>query len=149
MLSKKSATSLAFTIKPSRIATASYFILTLATCVLVLTLTFPFVVRTLLVCLVCGWVAYVLSIEWRIYAKRAVVAVRWQEGNCWWLKYYDGKEREAKLAGDSLSLPFLIVLNFKLVNSNTKQTVCLYKDSVSDEVHRRLRARLKTQAEKI
>ena len=84
-----------------------------------------------------------------MHAKRAVLAIRWQEGNCWWLRYHDGKEHEAKLAGDSLSLPFLIVLNFKLINSNAKQTVCLYKDSVSDGVHRRLRARLKTQADKI
>ena len=144
MLSKKSATPLAFTIKPSRIATALYLVLTFATCVLVLTLTLPFVVQVLLVSLLCGWVVYVLAIEWRIHGIRAVANVRWQGENCWWVTYHDGEECEANLVGDSLSLPFLIVLNFNLVNRNKKQTVCLFKDSVNDDIHRRLRVKLKT-----
>lgn len=48
-----------------------------------------------------------------------------------------------QLRADSLALPFVVVLRFRLAGQRRVQGLCIMRDALSREAHRRLRVRLK------
>lgn len=144
--SRKYATPLAFTVNPSRIATLLYVAIAFLTCLLVLFLPLSAGWCVLLFILVVFWTVFILAAEWRYLAKFSVKKIEWKNDNEWSLEFTDNQRCEARLLGNSVSLPFLIILNFKLVEGWRSQSVSLYKDSIDADVFRRLRVRLKIQS---
>lgn len=64
------------------------------------------------------------------------------ENNEWVLKTHQGEEHAAKLEGNSLITPFLIILNFKRTDKK-RISVLIFKDSLSKEIFRELRVLLR------
>lgn len=100
-----------------------------------------------------GWraaLALVIVLSaWRsiaLYALRrgpaAIVHLTWDAQDNWILRRRDGVEQRAELLGDSLLLPFLVVLNFKPANGR-RLSVAVLGDCLPAERFRQLRARLR------
>lgn len=61
----------------------------------------------------------------------------------WQLWREEGGWQPARLCGDSLALPWLIVLRVRLPGGLLTRSVCIPADSLPADTHRRLRLRLK------
>ncbi len=96
----------------------------------------------LLIGLIIGGLLYVLLREWQCLPT-AIRRVYWQEGNHWILENGQAQKFEAVLLADSISLPYLVILNFKVHNRFWVKSVVLLQDSLDSDSFRRLRVRLK------
>lgn len=72
----------------------------------------------------------------------AVVHLVWDSEERWMLRRRNGQMLQARLLGDSLVLPFLVVLNFKPAHGR-RFSVVLLGDSLPPERFRQLRVRLR------
>lgn len=79
------------------------------------------------------------------FGPRALTQFTWHAGGDWTLQDASGARMEAKLAGDSLVLPGLLVLNFRC-NDGTRRTRAIVGDELDDDLLSGLRARLKLEA---
>jgi toxin CptA len=75
------------------------------------------------------------------FGPRALTRLTWHVGGAWTIHDASGMALEAELQGDSLVLPYLLVLNFK-VRGDGRRTRALLGDELEPEPLRRLRARL-------
>lgn len=82
----------------------------------------------------------------RVHALRrgagAVVQLTWDSANHWFVSRRDGVAQQVTLLGDSLVLPWLVVLNFK-TQTRRRFSVVLLADCVPPERFRQLRVRLR------
>ncbi len=89
-----------------------------------------------------GGLLYVMLCEWQ-HLPSAIRRVHWQEGNHWILENGQTQKFEAVLLADSINLPYLVILNFKIRDKFWVKSVVLFQDSLDSESFRRLRVRLK------
>lgn len=75
------------------------------------------------------------------FSDRALSQLTWHEDGRWTLHEAGGATFAAQLEGDSLVLPSLLVLNFRLADGR-RRTRALLGDELEPEVLKRLRARL-------
>ena len=76
------------------------------------------------------------------FGKRALARLTWHAAGTWTLRDAAGAQFEAELSGSSLVHDSLLVLNFRLQGGG-RRSRALLGDEVSDELLRRLRARLR------
>lgn len=72
--------------------------------------------------------------------------VIWQSDNKWLL--IDKRNRPASVMQDSVVLPWLLILNFKLESGGIKSLI-IFRDSTHSECFRKLSVRLKVSAAKL
>lgn len=75
------------------------------------------------------------------YGPRALTRLTWHAAGGWTLRDGGGREWTAELRGNSLVLPWLLVLNFTLHGAG-RRTRTLLGDEIEPDLLRRLRARL-------
>jgi len=93
-----------------------------------------------LACLVHGaW-----TLPWQILLShpRAFTGLRRNEQGWQLFNEHDGWQ-PVQLRPDSLALPLVVVLRFRLPGERRVRGLCIPRDALSREVHRRLRVRLK------
>jgi toxin CptA len=66
-----------------------------------------------------------------------------RDADCWQLWNRAGGWQSAQLRPDSLALPLIVVLRFRLRGERRVRAICVPRDSQAADVHRRLRVRLK------
>lgn len=76
------------------------------------------------------------------FGPRSLTRLTWHAGGDWTLHDAAGKSYDAKLEGNSLVLPGLLVLNFHLADG-ARRSRALLGDELEPELLKRLRARLK------
>ena len=81
------------------------------------------------------------------YKTSACKRIVWQSGNHWLLTTRN-ITNNAVLLPETLASPLLVILLFRL-ETGSKQSVLIWPDSVQADVFRRLRVRLKLEAEKL
>jgi len=82
-----------------------------------------------------------------LYKTPACKRIVWQSGNHWLLTTHN-ITNNAVLLPETLASPLLVILLFRL-ETGSKQSVLIWPDSVQADVFRRLRVRLKLEAEKL
>ena len=76
------------------------------------------------------------------FGKRALTRLTWHAADGWTLRDAGGAQFEAELSGNSLVHDRLLVLNFRMKQGGHRSRALL-GDEVSEELLRRLRARLR------
>ena len=61
----------------------------------------------------------------------------------WWLWNRDNGWQAVQLCPDSLALPLIVVLRFRLNGERRIRSICVPRDAQAPDVHRRLRVRLR------
>jgi len=146
MSSRKYATPLSLRRNPSRIAACLYVSITGFTVILILFIPLPAVAEVALIAIVLGSLVYALSREWNLLAQRSIQSLTWFDGNQWQLEMADQQKLQATLLADSVNLPYLVILNFRVAGQYWPITLILYRDSCFEEALRQLRVRLRVQA---
>lgn len=77
--------------------------------------------------------------------RNALQELVWEPSGSWQVRCVNGRRYSAWLRGDCLVHPWLIVLNFRLDDSS-RRSLMLLPDSLSPEIARRLRVRLRLEA---
>ena len=92
---------------------------------------------------VCGAHAlWVLPRQILLRSKHAVRGLR-HDSRGWQLWSAHAAWRTVQLRPDSLALPLLIVLHYRLPGEPWRRGLCIPRDALAPDVHRRLRVRLK------
>lgn len=143
MSSRKYATPLLLKRNASRIGTLIYLLISSLTLVFICFLPLPLLVNVLLSVAVVGSVCYLLLKEWGLWPRRAVHALTWLDGDEWLIETANHQTQRAQLLADSLNLPYLVILNFRVAESYWPLSIVLYRDSCSADALRRLRVRLR------
>jgi len=76
------------------------------------------------------------------FGEQALARLTWHAGSNWTLHEAGGATFEARLDGDSLVLPGLLVLNFRCADG-ARRSRALLGDELDEEPLKRLRARLR------
>lgn len=90
-----------------------------------------------------------IVISWRHQFRRAyglqgprvVTLALWDEKNLWRIRLGHGQMQNAELLPDSLNHWLLVILNFKTA-AGQRYSMPLFRDSLDNDLHRRLRVRL-------
>lgn len=83
---------------------------------------------------------------WRRYVgfRGQVITKMWlRDSNIWQLETARGERFVAKLSGESICTPFLVILNFRRSKHWLKTSVVIPKDALDEDSFRRLRVRLR------
>ena len=87
-----------------------------------------------------------------LYASVAILlynnqskTIIWKQDNCW---HIIGVDQQASILADSIVLPGVTILNFKL-SSGAKKSIVIFFDAIDDELFRKLRVRLKVSSAKL
>lgn len=95
---------------------------------------------SLAVCL--AHAAWVLPRHVLLTAPRAVTGLR-RDASGWHLYSTAAGWQAVQLRPDSLALPLAVVLRYRLPGQRLSRGVCIPRDALAPELHRRLRLRLK------
>jgi len=128
--------------QPSRLLLTLYLLL-LATALLVLALVEgPGWMRLGFVLLCLGHAAWVLPRHVLLGSPRAFRRLR-RDADGWQLWSAQDGWQGVQLRPDSLALPFAVVLRFRLRGERRVRGLCIVRDAMAANMHRRLRVRLK------
>ena len=86
--------------------------------------------------------AWVLPRNIRLTHPRAFSGLR-RDARGWQLWNAAGGWQAVQLRPDSLALPLIVVLRFRLRGQRRVRSICVPRDALAPDVHRRLRVRLK------
>jgi len=75
---------------------------------------------------------------------RRLPVLTWDREGSWWWEDAAG-EREVQLAGESVAIPGVVILNFREVERRRRRAVVLLPDTLDRETLRRLRVRLRVE----
>lgn len=73
---------------------------------------------------------------------QAYIGLR-HDGEGWWVFSAAAGWQPIALRPDSLALPLVVVLRFRLAGQRRVRSLCIPRDSLAPDLHRRLRLRLK------
>lgn len=146
MSSKKYASPLILEPDPSRIYIALMLFVHLGAMAVIIPLNFHWAIKVVL------WIVLLASLLSVIkkQGKGNVRCLSWKEDSDWVLSQEDGTEVEARLLTTTYVNPWLVVLNFKMLEDNRQRSVSLFRDALDQETFRKLRVRLaleKTECE--
>jgi hypothetical protein len=93
--------------------------------------------------LLLAWHAYYLIQRYALLnLPNSIGKVMWQDGH-WQLTTRQNKAYYASLLDDSISTPFLILLNFRELDTRKKHAVIIFPDSLAQNTLRELRVFLR------
>lgn len=98
---------------------------------------------TLLGLLACALHAGFVLPRWILLRAESSMQGLRQNADGWQLWNERDGWQSVQLMADSLALPWLIVLRFRLAGSWLPRSICIPADSLAPELHRRLRVRLR------
>lgn len=105
----------------------------------------PIIVKLMVIGIILSIAWWEMSLHvWRTAALAIVEAV-WDEQGVWSLTLVAGKTIPAKLLGNSLVTPFLIILKFSIPSTLLKRSLVLTPSNCDAELLRRLRIRLRLE----
>jgi hypothetical protein len=138
MSSKGYATPLRLEVGANPLLHRLYLGMSVAAVVALITLTFPLLVKLLIVVLS-------LTIVVRVWHQRAElggvpVQLVWDGEQRWWWTQ-EGREHAVELLGDSYLTSRLVVLNFLFTESRRRRAVVLTPAALGEETFRRMRVR--------
>ncbi len=87
-----------------------------------------------------------INLHIRQRSKKSVVRLIWLESRRWKIFYNDGSCVEGVLLKQSYLHKGLVILRFQTIKKE-KRVVIIFIDSVTSESHRKLRVRLRLQAD--
>ncbi|QLL14838.1 protein YgfX [Pseudomonas chlororaphis] len=128
--------------QPSRQLLAAYLLAQLFALGALLMLDIPFWARLLGVVLCLGHGVWALPRRILLNHPSAFSGLR-RDADGWQLWCAGQGWRPVQLCPDSLALPLLVVLRFRLPGERWVRSVCVPRDAQAADVHRRLRVRLK------
>ena len=127
--------------RPSRRLLAVYLTLSFLAVLAILSADLPLWARC------CAWLACALHALWHLprqillTAPQAITGLR-LDGDGWQLWSEASGWRPVQLRPDSLALPWLVILRYRLSAPGWARGLCIPADSLDREQHRRLRVRL-------
>ncbi|MGE7812082.1 protein YgfX [Pseudomonas sivasensis] len=124
----------------SRLMLAAYVLAQLFALGALLVLDSPFAFLGVLLCL--AHAAWVLPRHVLLTHRSSIVGLRRDEDG-WQLFSHERGWHSVQLRPDSLALPLIVVLRYRVQGEWRVRSVCVPRDSQVADVHRRLRVRLK------
>jgi toxin CptA len=124
----------------SRLLLAAYLAAQLFALAALLNLDLPFASLAMLACL--AHAAWVLPRHVLLTHRSSIRGLRRDEDG-WQLFSHARGWHSVQLRRDSLALPLIVVLRYRLPGEWLTRSICVPKDSQAADVHRRLRVRLK------
>ncbi|GMR07134.1 MAG: hypothetical protein BMS9Abin26_0136 [Gammaproteobacteria bacterium] len=90
--------------------------------------------------------AVLASLYLNLLRQNRIQRILWQGDNRWQLTLTDGRELSAEILGDSIVLPYLVILNFRLPQQpmlHRRRSKVIFPDALSEEKFRQLRVCLR------
>ncbi len=90
--------------------------------------------------------AVLVSLYFSLRRQNQIHRILWQGENHWQLTMTDGRELGAEILGDSIVLPYLVVLNFRLPQQSMlhrRRSKVIFPDALSEDKFRQLRVCLR------
>ncbi len=145
MSSRKSSPPLRIEPRPSRRYLWLVVAMHLVTLVAVLLASWPPWLKVLLLLLLGLYFLYLYHTVLMLRGPRQVRLAVWSADSLWRIQPGRGGMENARLLDDSLCLPWLVLLRFR-TQSGHRYNLPLFRDSLPEELHRRLRSRLRVEA---
>ncbi|KRW59436.1 protein YgfX [Pseudomonas sp. TTU2014-080ASC] len=111
-----------------------------AACLFQLSLPVAVVVALCMLCL--AHASWVLPRHILLSHEAAYCGLRWTDKG-WWVYNHSEGWQPIELHPDSLALPLIVLLRFRLTGQRRVRALCVPRDSLPRRLHRQLRVRLK------
>ncbi len=146
MLSPKYATPLHLDLKPSRILFALLCFMHGGAVLILLIIPIPAWLSVFLFFLIALELFLQTNLHVRMCSKQSVVRLIWLESSRWKIFYNEGTYVEGVLLGQIYLHKGLVILRFQTIKKE-KKSVIIFIDNITSESHRKLRVRLRLQAD--